>query len=298
MSRLGVRVTVILTIIAIAAASTIAARGEMRVEPLKISVSAWIGYAPLFYVREKGWTRDSIRLVPVSSLIESEKLFQAGMTDGFAGTQFEFFQGRIVSASLTPVILINRSNGADGILSNVTIDDLRKNEREATVYLEMQTVNSELFSSFVRQYNLSRVRFRKINRDQAEMANMRPPERPTLVVTYEPYKTALVTNGFREVASTSEISLLVLDAVFVEGAQAARYNRALSSLRSSIARAVHALRDDPAEFYETVRPYLPYANFGDFSAAVNGIEWIDENAGDELMTSIANNGIPLDRLAR
>ena len=95
-------------------------------DPIRISVNNWIGYTPIFYIHEKGWENRAIRFATVSSLLESEKMFQAGMTDGFAGTQYEFYHGHAVSQTLVPAILINRSVGADGILSSVGLEALKK----------------------------------------------------------------------------------------------------------------------------------------------------------------------------
>ena len=301
--RITLRRTVIFfsALVATSAVATVSFLAAWRVDlgdPLRISANNWIGYAPLFYVKEKKWARDDVLIVPVSSLVESEKLFQAGMTDGFAGTQFEYFRGQTVSRTLIPKILIDRSNGADVILSNVPLEKLKRTVREATVYLEMQTVNNSLFSAFVREYGLSHVRFRKIDRDQVDLAATRDEGEPILLVTYEPYSTELVNRGFTEIASTKNVSLLVLDAVFIDGDSLARRPGAAVALQDGLARAISVLKEDPFGFYLTVRPYLKDQSYGEFIAALEGIEWLVDEVSPELRASAKDIGVPLDWIER
>jgi NitT/TauT family transport system substrate-binding protein len=272
--------------------------GFISPAPLKISVSNWVGYTPLFYIQEKGWMKEEIRFMTVSSLMESEKLFQAGMTDGFAGTQFEFLQGRTVSQTLEPALLISRSNGGDGIVSNLTLEGLRKADREITVYLEIQTVNNSLFSSFIKEYRLEGIRFRKVNRNQADIAAMKPTADPCVLVTYEPYKTELVKNGFIEIASTRDVNLLVLDALFVESRVFDHREASLIKLKGCLLRAIGVIRTDPREFYETVQPYLGKQTYPEFMDSLKGLEWIADGITEDLRASLVKNGIPLERIAQ
>jgi len=270
-------------------------------DPIRISVNNWIGYTPIFYIHEKGWAGKDLRFATVSSLLESEKMFQAGMTDGFAGTQYEYYHGHAVSQSLVPAILINRSVGADGILSNVGLDALKKTKSEIPVYMEIQTVNNSLFSSFVKEYGLERLSFRKVNMDQASMAAMKPPateETSILLITYEPYKTELKNNGFIEIASTRNIKLLVLDAIFLEEEVLDRKTETVLAFKKNLERAIAALREDPKEFYETVKPYLGNQTLAEFLSSLEGIEWLIAADSRWIDATLKENGIPPNRLIR
>ena len=54
---------------------------------IKITTSTWIGYAPLFYAKEKNWLEPlNIKLLNVVSLSENMYLYKAGNADAFVGT--------------------------------------------------------------------------------------------------------------------------------------------------------------------------------------------------------------------
>jgi NitT/TauT family transport system substrate-binding protein len=287
-----------LAIILIASVACLDVCTSNRNKPIHISASNWIGYTPLFYIHEKAWMKNVIEFSPVSSLMESEKMFQAGITDGFVGTQYEYEHSRLVSGSLVPVILIDRSNGADSILSNATFDELVQSRNVITVYMETQSVNYSLFRSFLEEHNLSGDRFKAVNRDQVSIAAMTAVPPPVMLVTYEPYKTELIKNGFMEIANTRDMNLLVLDALFIEEDILNSRRKDIVSLKRNLQLALDALQNDPQEFYETVKPYLDKQTYQDFSKALGNIEWLLKDPTEGFSIILEKNGIPLDWIVR
>jgi NitT/TauT family transport system substrate-binding protein len=82
-------------------------------ETLRISATTWVGYAPLYYAKEKGWLSPlNIKLLHVSSLSENLYLYDAGSSHAFVGTQYEYDILVHKHSSLVPIMLFDRSNGA------------------------------------------------------------------------------------------------------------------------------------------------------------------------------------------
>jgi NitT/TauT family transport system substrate-binding protein len=299
MSRHWRRGTIILSaIIALGATLALAFCSGQTSAPLRISISSWIGYTPLYYVHEKGWMANRLRFLPVSSLAESERMYQAGMTDGFAATQYEYQHCLALSDAIVPVILLSRSNGADGILSSVPIEEIISSADRITVYLETQTVNRELFRSFREKNRLPASKFTLTNLAQESIAVKKPGPDPILLVTYEPYKTILREAGFFEIANTRDISLLVLDAVFVERKTLDERKPVFEDLYRNIRRALDALRTDPYEFYVTVKPYLGGMSYDRFSDSLADLEWLPDNLTRQIEDSMAANKIPMEWLIK
>ena len=58
---------------------------------LRISITNWIGYTPLFYAKEKGWLELlDVKLLNVVSLSENMYLYKSGNSDAYVGTQYEY----------------------------------------------------------------------------------------------------------------------------------------------------------------------------------------------------------------
>lgn len=264
---------------------------EKKSEPIAISLNNWVGYAPVHYVKEKGWMKGEIEFYAVVSLSESLKAFYSGSTNGFCGTQYEYRHANALDEKTVPIILLDRSNGGDGIMSNLSIENLIQTNKDITVYLETQSVNSYLFDSFVKEYGLVGKTFKLKNIDQYAASKLTPNGEPTVIVTYEPYITELSKKGFFEIASTKNVNLLVIDAIFVQKKIAETKTESLRGLKQNIDKALAALKENPKEFYETVKPYLQGQTYEEFLAATHKIEWLSSEPSPALRQSLQNNNI-------
>ncbi|MGD9808149.1 MAG: hypothetical protein AB7E76_09465 [Deferribacterales bacterium] len=165
--------------------------GNHNESKLRISLNSWIGYSPVYYVKEKGWMDSEIEFHSVVSLEESVKMFQAGITDGFCGTQYEYRHSNLLKESTVPVILIEVSKGGDVVLSNFDITDKDNLHGRIDVYLELQTINSIIFQRFVEKYDLGDCELNLINMNQFNISKLQPAADKLIMVTYEPYSTGL-----------------------------------------------------------------------------------------------------------
>ena len=255
--------------------------------PLKISATTWIGYTPLFYAKEKGWLEEiNIKLVNVVSLSENMYLYQAGNSDAYCGTQYEHSVLKAKSPSLVPIILFDRSNGGDIIMSNVSIKELQESSDTIDTYLELDSINHTMLIDFIQRYNINEKRINYINRDQVEISHLKnvTPNKQVIIVTYIPYDSKLSKNGFKEILSTKNgLDLLVIDALFTTKENLSKHAEQYAQLKSYIDDAINALHEDPKAFYQTVKPYIQELDYEAFQSSLNDIEWINKDISKELM---------------
>ncbi len=267
---------------------------------LKISATTWIGYSPLFYAKEKGWLKPlNIKLLNVSSLSENMYLYEAGNADAYVGTQYEYSLIVKKDPSLMPIMLFDRSFGGDMVLSNVTIDTLQNSSSSIDAYLELDSINSTLLNDFVDTYAIDKSRLNHINMDQAQISSLKKKEmkRDALIVTYIPYDIQLKKNGFTEVASTKKsLDLLVIDALFTTEKTFSEHKEQFVALKKLVDDSVVALRENPEEFYETIKPYLLEVSYKDFKDSLNDIIWINKEVSDELVKRIQQANLPTRNL--
>ena len=253
-------------------------------ERLKISASTWIGYTPLFYAKEKGWLKElNIKLINVSSLSENLYLYKAGNSDAYTGTQYEYNELKNQIPSLKPIILFDRSDGGDIILSNKTIQELQNTDKPINAYLEIDSINSALLKYFINKHNLKNINY--INRDQAKITSLKKKDmlNPTIIVTYVPYNYDLEKNGFQEIASTDDsLDLIVLDALFTTNEVLDKHQHQFKELKKLIDKSVVILHNHPQEFYKTIKPYMLDMSYSQFLLALKGILWINKDVSSEL----------------
>lgn len=261
-----------------------------REHKTRLAVSPWIGYSPLYYADEMGWLKEAgIKLVHSTSLHETVHYFQADLIDAFVSTQYEV--SLINSKDIIHLMPIDRSNGADLILANFPLEEVIKS-KNTTVYLEIDSVNQLVFDEFLKKYKIGINNFKLINKAQVEIKNLKPDTKEKIIiVTYEPYASTLIKNGFTRIGSTNDVEMLVLDSLYINKDFFKEHNNQAIKMKEILKKAYKKLQDDPLEYYKIVEHYLDSPTFEEFKNSMNGIEWLIDKEPNELNTMFKPHNI-------
>lgn len=252
--------------------------GSEYKKPLELTTNLWVGYAPLMYAKETGMLDGTdIRINIVSSLGESTKMFDFGLIDGFTSTQQEVNEVRGAKDAL-PVILIDRSYGADAVVSKLSEKQLTddKNAR-LDVFYEKNTINDVLLK-FVMAKPYMKNRHTKpilhdLNQDEIlhyDMQNINP-----VIVSYEPYITKFNRKGYHRLIGSQDDGVYIYDALYVKRNAYIRHKKDLRVLNRAFRRSVAVLERDPRGFYEKIKYYMQGQSYFDFMRSVSMIRWIE-----------------------
>lgn len=164
-----------------------------------ISTNQWIGYAPLFYAFEKGeLDKLNMKLITSVSLAEAADLYSVGKADMVTTTQHEYYVLKKSTPDIQAVILIDRSNGGDMILSNKPLDELKKSAK-IDAYLEIDSINREILIDFLKKNVINEDKIHFINKDQKQIQDViNDKKQDMLIVTYNPYNIALEKKAFKK----------------------------------------------------------------------------------------------------
>jgi NitT/TauT family transport system substrate-binding protein len=270
-------------------------------DSLKIIANSWIGYSPLFYAKESGWLEPiNIKLSTVISLGESLNIYESAKLDAFTGTQYEFNQVQQKDPSLMPIIMFDRSNGGDMVMANQTIQSLQHHTQVIDVYLEINSVNHLVFKDFIKQHHLTNKTFNYINKDQLKIFTIlqeTPSSNPVIVVTYSPYNQKLSSLGLQTLATTKNgLELLVVDALFTSKKTFLKHQAQFTQLNALFNKALIALKKDPFEYYEKVKPHLENTSYDDFLTSIEGVEWLNEPLSPALQKRLNDAHFPTQDL--
>jgi NitT/TauT family transport system substrate-binding protein len=252
-------------------------------KPLTIATNSWIGYAPLFYAQEKGYLeKNNIKLLVNVSLAEAAELYSVGKADMVTTTQHEYYAFK-EEFDLVPVILLDRSNGGDMILSNKSVAELQKAD-SITAYLEVDSINAEILKDFIKLYNIPLEKLHMINKDQAQIEDIQlPKNEAVLIVTYVPYNINLEKKGFKVIASTKDInSIIVIDALCTSKTIFNKRLAHLKTLKAIIDRSVEELMKDKKSSYLLVKKYLGDLSYKEYLESLQTITWINKPSQELL----------------
>ncbi|NPA87602.1 hypothetical protein [Caminibacter pacificus] len=254
--------------------------GCEKTKEISIAANEWIGYAPIFYANEKGWLKkDKIRVIRTVSLAESVKLYESGLVNGLAATQYEYFQ---IKKEVKPIILLDKSYGGDMILSNRSIEELKK-AKKIDVYLEMGSVNYLLLQYFAKKYNIPLTKMNFHSNDQEQLSQQSfDMKKNILIVTYSPYDKLFIKKGFKVIDSTrNDKDLLVIDAIFIH--KHCENRQRFKNFKKQIDMAVEVIKKNPKSAYEVIKNYFPDYSYEDFKKALGKIKWINNPDKDLLL---------------
>lgn len=266
---------------------------------INISTNPWVGFTPFMYAQEKGWLEKTpFKFIWLVDLSDNARLFDKGFAQGFTATQYELthFKNK---KDLTAVFLIDQSYGADAILSNRTLQQLSRMDEKISVYLEMGSLNQDMFNAFSCENGLDKDKFILIDSSQKSMEVMAKSDKPLMIITYEPYVSQMKNKGLNVVASTRTLKTFhAIDALFVKKSSMEEHADNYQDLKAIFERARNQLRKDPKEFYTTVAGYLEGESYEDFLSSTHQIQWMENTIPVHIAETLKNQNVPTDKLLR
>lgn len=264
---------------------------------IQISTNPWVGFTPFIYAQEKGWLENTpFRFMWLVDLTDNSRLYERGFTQGFTATQYELLHFKHIN-TIKPVFLIDRSFGADAIVSNRSIEEIRLSKETVDVYLEEESLNDDFFEAFLSEYGLESSKFHKMNASQKSISILKSSKTPMVIISYEPYLTQLVNKGFHIIASTGTMkTFFVIDALFADEQVVQGREKEFTHLRELFALSVEHLNSNPKEYYETIKGYLEGQSYEEFMASTKQIKWMYGEVPKEIITHLNAQQVKTDRL--
>ncbi|MFA6760070.1 MAG: hypothetical protein WCR69_03365 [Sulfuricurvum sp.] len=266
---------------------------------ISISTNPWVGYTPFMYAQEMGWLEETpFRFLWLVDLSDNSKLYKRGFTKGFTATQYELLHFENFQ-KIKPIFLIDRSDGADVVVSNRTIDELRGLEEEVDLYMEMGSLHDDFFKAFVKEHELQNTRFRIVDASQKQISILQKSAKPTVILTYHPYFHSLLKLGYKEIASTKTIKdFYVIDGCYVDEEVIKTHKDDFVELKAIFIRALLALKADPKAYYLKIKSYLEDQSYEDFLRSIDEIEWIYNNPSNDVLEYLKRQNINIDEIIR
>ena len=267
-------------------------------DKLRVVTSNWIGYTPLFYAREKGLLdKLNIQLLSVVSLSESLHTYKSKHADVFLGTQYEYQETFKRDNQVVPIMLLNKSDGGDVVMSNLTLEEIKKEDKQIDVFLELSSVNSLVFDDFITKHNIKNKNFNYVNKDQSFIAQQKEFKNPTIVISYNPYNITLEKNGLKTLETTKDnIEILIVDAMFTTNDILIKYKDELKELKKIIDIAIDDLEKDEKAYYDLIKDYLYDTSFEEFQQSLSNIKWINKNIDQNILDSLKEHNFPTKEL--
>ena len=272
---------------ALAAGVALVAAGSAHAGEMKLGMTTWVGYGPLFLARDMGYFKENGLDVKLE-IIEESALYMAaaaaGELDGSASTIDEIMKYRSKDVCFKGVYALDDSHGVDGVLAPkdvASVADLKGNE----VAMNEGSVSQFWFNILLKQAGLTEkdVKITNMTADDAAAAFM--ADRVPVAVTWEPHLTlAKKENKGQVLVDSSKTPGLIVDVVALNCDYIAKNKKDVEALVAGLYKANEFIKSNPEKAYEVMAKGVGgwLSDPKDFASSAAGVNFYGKDRNAEF----------------
>ncbi len=214
---------------------------------MRIGTFVWPGYEPLFIARSLGLlSENEVHLVEFPSAADSMVSFKNGLVDSITVTLDEVLRLVAEGHDLRIVLLMDYSNGADAILARPGIENIAA-LKGRKVGIETNNLGAFILSRALEIHGVAAGEITNVSLRADRLEDQFNKGALDAVVTYEPYRSRLLSRGARQIFDTTELPSEILDVMIVRADALEKYERTLRKLINSWFLAIQHLTQKPED---------------------------------------------------
>lgn len=267
--------------VAVLAASTSSAEAGT----MKLGMTTWVGYGPLFLARDMGYFEEN-GLDVTLEIIEESSMYMAaaaaGELDGSASTIDEIMKYRSSDVCFKAVYALDDSHGGDGVLAPKDVKSLA-DIKGMEVAMNEGSVSQFWFNILLKQAGMTEadVKITNMTADDAAAAFM--ADRIPVAITWEPHLTlAKQADKGQVLIDSSETPGAIVDVVALNCDYIANNPKDVEALVKGLYKANEFIKSDQEKAYEVMAKGVGgwLEDPDEFAASAKGVNFygMDRNA--------------------
>lgn len=248
---------------------------------LRLGMTTWVGYGPMFLARDKGFFKENGLDVDLQ-IIEDAALYMAavaaGKLDGNASTIDEIMKYRSPDFCFKAVVALDDSHGGDGVLVQKDVNSLKDLKGKA-VGMNEGSVSQFWFNILLKREGMTEKDLEITNMTADDAAAAFIAGQIPAAVTWEPHLTLVRTKDQGKVLIDSSATPgLIVDVVSLTCDYIDKNPKDVEAFVKGLYKAVDFIKTNPDEAYaimaKGVGGYLEKPE--DFAAAAKGVNFYDK----------------------
>lgn len=216
-------------------------------EPLRVGINIWPGYEPLYLARELGYYADTpLHLVEYASDTQALRALRNAAIDAAALTLDELLQLRAEGLDLRVVAVLDFSNGADVVLARAHVRKLA-DMRGRRVGVENTAVGAYVLTRVLQAAGLTQTDIRVVSLELGEHEQAFKSGKVDVVVTSEPWRSRLLTQGAHQLWDSSLIPGEIVDVLAVRRDRLKEHAETVTALLYGWFRALDYVKTQPQD---------------------------------------------------
>ncbi|BCV20277.1 ABC transporter substrate-binding protein [Moorella sp. Hama-1] len=223
---------------------------EQKLTPVKITMTTWSGYGPLFLARDKGFFKKhglDVQLIVIQGLGERKQALAGNQVDGIATTLD--IETQIVAAGipLKQIWALDDSYGGDGILAKPEIKTIKDLKGKNVAY-DFGTASHILLLSILAKNGMTEQDINHVQMSASDAGSTFVAGKVDAAVTWEPWLSkAVKENKGNLLATSKETPGLIMDTVALRSDWADKHPEALQAMVDALAEAMQYWESNKAD---------------------------------------------------
>lgn len=273
-----------------AAAASLFAAGAADAGKMRLGMTTWVGYGPMFLARDKGFFQENGLEVELQ-IIEDAALYMAaiaaGELDGNASTIDEIMKYRSKDFCFKAVVALDDSHGGDGVLTATDVGSLQ-DLKGKQVAMNEGSVSQFWFNILLKREGMTEKDLQIVNMTADDAATAFIAGRIPAAVTWEPHLTLVRTKQQGKVLIDSSTTPgLIVDVVALTCDYIDKNPKDVEAFVKGLYKAVEFIKTNQEEAYaimaKGVGGYLEKPE--DFAGAAKGVRFYDQARNVEFFGS-------------
>jgi NitT/TauT family transport system substrate-binding protein len=263
------------------AVGLVASAAAAQAGTMRLGMTTWVGYGPMFLARDKGFFKENGLDVELQ-IIEDAALYMAavaaGKLDGNASTIDEIMKYRSEDFCFKAVAALDDSHGGDGVLVRDGVSSL-KDLKGQQVGMNLGSVSQFWFNILLKREGMTEADLEITNMTADDAAAAFIAGQIPAAVTWEPHLSLVRTKKQGKVLiDSSETPGLIVDVVDLTCDYIDKNPKDVEAFMKGLYKAVDFIKTNPDEAYaimaKGVGGYLEKPE--DFAEAAKGVRFYDK----------------------
>jgi NitT/TauT family transport system substrate-binding protein len=240
-----------------------------------LNVDTWVGYAPFWLAKERGLFQSEgidVNIVTVPDVGQRKATMLKGATDGIAETVDMLVLDREERVPSVAVMVIDFSNGADGILA---IDEIRTVEdlQGKKVAVQRNYASEALLNYLLKSHGISPSAVEKIDMEGGAAGAAFVSGQVDVAVTFEPWLSkAKERRGGRVLISSADVPGVIVDILSIRKDYLQQNEELVGKVMRSWFKALDYWKENPGEANAIMAKH--YSSTPDeFGQLITGLTW-------------------------
>lgn len=284
------RVTSYLFFFLVISLALVSCSSEEQKQPLRIGTFVWLGYEPLFLAKSLGYLpEDDFRLVEYVSAQQTMRAIRNGTIDLATFTLDEALKLYSQGYKIKIILIMDFSNGGDAIVAKPpfkTMQDL-KNKR---VGLDSNTISAYVLSRALDKSEMKPADIQAMSISELAHTKDFLSGKLDAVVTFDPYKSELISNGANVVFDSTQIPGEIVDVLIVSEEVLEKEKDKIKQLMTGWYKTVDYMKSDFDKAATVLKRRMKLTE-DEVKKASQGIKIPDANENSRMLFGV-NGGEP------